>query len=84
MNNRQRDQFDLGMKSLLDMEKSLKELQGEYERGVVSGLSRDDLAALEAKISKKYSDTEDLYLSVLQLIQAAIMFPITNRLEELG
>jgi hypothetical protein len=57
MNNRQRDQFDLGMKSLLDMENSLKELQEEYERGVVSGLSRDDLSALEAAISKKYAES---------------------------
>jgi hypothetical protein len=79
MSAAQRDQFDIGMKSLIDMETSLKELQAEYERGVSSGLSRDDLADLERQISKKYADTEEMYLTVLQLIQAAIMFPANSR-----
>lgn len=79
MSAAQRDQFDVGMKTLLDMETSLKALQDEYERGVSSGLNKDDLADLEKRISKKYADTEEVYLTVLQLIQAAIMFPVTSR-----
>ena len=80
MSAAQRDQFDIGMKSLIDMEASLKALQEEYERGVSSGLNRDDLANLEKRISKKYTDTEEMYLTVLQLIQAAIRFPANSRL----
>lgn len=79
MSAAQRNQFDIGMKSLEDMEASLKVLQKEYERGVSSGLNRDNLADLERKISKKYTDTEEMYLTVLQLIQAAIIFPANSR-----
>jgi hypothetical protein len=79
MSAAQRDQFDIGMKNLVDMEASLKILQTEYEKGVSSGLSRDELANLETKISIKYNDTEETYLTVLQLIQVAIMFPAINR-----
>ena len=80
MSAEKREQFDIGMKSLIDMEASLKALQEEYERGVSSGLNRDDLANLEKRISKKYTDTEEMYLTVLQLIQAAIIFPANSRL----
>lgn len=79
MSAAQRNQFDIGMKSLTDMEASLKALHEEYERGVSSGLSRDDLADLERRISKKYNDTEEMYITVLQLIQAAIIFPANSR-----
>ncbi|KYK22763.1 hypothetical protein AYK24_00615 [Thermoplasmatales archaeon SG8-52-4] len=75
----QRDAFDIGMKKLYDMEASLKDLQEQYEMGVSSGLSRDELANLESQISKKYTDTETIYLNVLTLIQSAISFPFTAR-----
>ncbi len=79
MDRLQRDLFDIGMKNLNDMEASLKVLQDQHETGIASGMSQDDLNALENKISKKYEDTENAYLSVLQLIQSAIMFPATSR-----
>jgi hypothetical protein len=79
MNNQQRDAFDIGMKNLHDMEASLKALQTQYETGIASGMGQADLADLENKISKKYEETESIYLSILQLIQSAIMFPATSR-----
>jgi hypothetical protein len=82
MTAKQRELFDIGMKSLQDQENSLKKLQDQYEKGVVSGLSKNDLADLETKISKKYADTETTYLNVLQLIQSAIAFPTSTRLVE--
>ncbi len=82
MTEKQRELFDIGMKSLQDQENSLKKLQDEYEKGVVSGLSKDALADLETKISKKYADTETTYLNILQLIQSAIAFPTSTRLVE--
>jgi hypothetical protein len=82
MTDEQRKWFDIGMKKLQDQENSLKTLQDQYEKGIVSGLSKDDLADLETKISKKYADAEITYLNVLQLIQSAIAFPTSTRLVE--
>lgn len=79
MSAAQREAFDVGMKKLYDMEASLKELQETYENGVAAGLNRDELADLESQVSKKYADTETVYLNILQLIQSAIMFPATSR-----
>ncbi len=80
MTEKQRELFDIGMKSLQDQENSLKKLQDQYEKGIVSGLSKDDLVDLEKKISKKYADTETTYLNILQLVQSAIAFPTSTRL----